>query len=96
MAYVKIQTGDRDLRLIDVVAKDPQHAFAYANSIICGRFAMGEEAIASDAAFSYHYAKYVLRKRFLLGEKSILTERFFANLYAEEVIKGPWPEAGIE
>ena len=52
-------------------AKKADTAFYYAESWLCGRFELGEEAISKNSFFSYAYAIYVLNEPFPLGEPAI-------------------------
>ena len=52
-------------------AKKADTAFYYAESWLCGRFELGEEAISKNSFFSYAYAIYVLNGPFPLGETAI-------------------------
>jgi hypothetical protein len=52
-------------------AKKASTAYYYAESCLCGRFELGEEAISKNSFFSYAYAIYVLNGPFPLGETAI-------------------------
>jgi len=52
-------------------AKKASTAYYYAESCLCGRFELGEEAISKNSFFSYAYAMYVLNGPFPLGEPAI-------------------------
>lgn len=52
-------------------AKKASTAYYYAESWLCGKFELGEEAISKNSFFSYAYAIYVLNGPFPLGEPAI-------------------------
>ena len=52
-------------------AKKASTAYYYAESWLCGKFELGEEAISKNSFFSYAYAIYVLNGPFPLGETAI-------------------------
>jgi hypothetical protein len=80
----------------------PKMAVEYAHDIIEGRWPEAESLIATDGYSVLAYARYVLKGRFPAGEQTILNnmsskyDGFLDQEYADKVIKGPWPEAGIE
>jgi hypothetical protein len=66
------------MRLFETHYPESEYLFAkkvstayYAESCLCGRFELGEEAISKNSFFSYAYAIYVLNGPFPLGETAI-------------------------
>jgi hypothetical protein len=91
-AYERLQQGDTAPYLIKAVALDPKWAYAYARSVIKGRWPEGEKAIASDPKWAYYYARDVINGRFPEGEKVIASDPDWAYDYANDIIGGRWPE----
>lgn len=61
----------------------PEWCLFTAESIIGGRFVIGERAIARNAKTAYEYA-ILLGKKFILGERTIAKSPRYSYLYAKE------------
>jgi hypothetical protein len=70
------------------ICNDAANACRYAETVLKGRFELGESAIASDDYWSLRYAFYVLKGRFELGEPVIANNGRRAFEYANDVLKG--------
>lgn len=56
----------------DIIAKDADSSFFYANEVLEAPFPKGEPVIATHDENSYLYAYFVLKKAFPLGEEAII------------------------
>lgn len=86
-AYKQLAAGNKDPRLIKIVASDPTWAYHYALEVIKGRFPEGEPAIAKSPAYAYYYADDILKGRFPEGESTIAKSPMWAYQYALNIIK---------
>lgn len=70
------------------ICNDAANACRYAETVLKGRFELGEPAIALDSYWALRYAEYVLKGRFELAEPIIATTSHRAFQYAKKIIKG--------
>ena len=75
--YIKERCDD----LEKIIATDACLSYQYAESVLCGKFELGEPSIATDSLLSYMYSVFVIRNRFELGEKAINSNSYFLQLY---------------
>lgn len=75
--YIK----ERCIDLEKIIATDARSSYQYAESVLRGKFELGEPSIATDSLLSYMYSVFVIRNRFELGEKAINSNLFFSQLY---------------
>ena len=64
-----------------IIATDACLSYQYAESVLRGKFELGEPSIATDSLLSYMYSVFVIRNRFELGEKAINSNSYFSQLY---------------
>ena len=64
-----------------IIATDACLSYQYAESVLRGKFELGEPSIAIDSLLSYMYSVFVIRNRFELGEKAINSNSYFSQLY---------------
>ncbi|MEN8259478.1 MAG: hypothetical protein ABFS02_02635 [Pseudomonadota bacterium] len=69
----------------------PLWAASYAEKVIKGPWAPGEEAISKDASASFLYALFIIKGPWSKCEAVMINEAIDAYFYALHVIKGPWP-----
>jgi len=87
VAYDRLKAGDKDPRLVNIVAQHPEFAYGYAKGVIRGRFPEGEPAIAKDPKTGYWYARDIIKGRWPEGEPAIAKDPEVAYFYARDVIK---------
>ena len=89
-AYERLENGEKEPYLEQVVAKDATCSYYYARYVLKKPFPLGEPTIAKNGLFSYHYAKNILNKPFPLGEPVIARDPNYSFDYAKDVLKGPF------
>lgn len=85
--------ADTKKALLDLVKKDPEYAYNYANDQIKGRWLEAEEYIKNNPHYAVKYAEDVIKGRWREAEDVIKTNARCAYYYAKDVIKGRWIEA---
>ena len=71
-----------------IIARDGVQAFNYAQSVLRGRFPMGERAISmTNPTIAHLYAMNFMEGRFLLGEPLIMTDPHKRVWYANEYLE---------
>ena len=92
-AFRRLQNGENHPMLFDVIAKDPEYSYQYANFVLKDRFPLGEPTIAKSPMYSLLYANYVLKDRFKLGEPAIMKDNYYAIQYQRTHFPNKrWPE----
>ena len=76
----------------DVLAKNSEYAYRYAQYILKKPWSKGEDVIAKDAEYAYYYAHDVLKMPWPKGEATIAKDSQYAYYYALNVLKKPWPK----
>lgn len=77
---------------IAILATNAQCSRLYAEKVLYGAFAEGEDAISKSAAQSYLYCRDVLSTRFKLGEEAISKSSYYATEYAINILRKRWPK----
>ena len=93
-AYEKaISSGKRTPGLEEIIKKDPEYAYYYANYIIKDRWKEAEDVIKKDSYHAYLYSRDVIKDRWKEAEDAIKEEPSYAYFYSRNIIKDRWKEA---